>query len=84
VADTGIGIGPEDLPKIFDRFYRARKARSVYSQGTGLGFSIVKSIIELHNGAIKVTSEPPSGTVVTLVFPTGNIHNIPFLDEKEA
>ena len=84
VADTGIGIGPEDLPKIFDRFYRARKARSVYSQGTGLGFSIVKSIMELHNGTIKVTSEPSSGTTVTLVFPIGISHNMPSPDEKEA
>ena len=84
VADTGIGIGPEDLPKIFDRFYRARKARSVYSQGTGLGFSIVKSIMELHNGSIKVTSGPSSGTTVTLVFPAGNSHNIPSPDEKEV
>ena len=84
VADTGIGIGPEDLPKIFDRFYRSRKARSVYSQGTGLGFSIVKSVMELHSGSIKVTSEPSSGTTVTLVFPTGNSHNIPSLDEKET
>jgi two-component system heavy metal sensor histidine kinase CusS len=72
VADTGIGIEREDLPKIFDRFYRSPKARSVYSQGTGLGFSIVKSIMELHNGSIKVTSESSSGTIVTLVFPTEN------------
>ena len=81
VADTGIGIGPEDLPKIFDRFYRARKARSVYSQGTGLGFSIVKSIMELHNGSIKVTSGPSSGTIVTLVFPAENSHKIHSLCE---
>ena len=82
VADTGIGIGPEDLPKIFDRFYRSPKARSVYSQGTGLGFSIVKSIMELHNGSIKVTSEPSSGTIVTLIFPNG--HSMPSLDEKKT
>ena len=82
VADTGIGIEPEDLPKIFDRFYRSPKARSVYSQGTGLGFSIVKSIMELHNGSIKVTSEPSSGTIVTLIFPNG--HSMLSPDEKEA
>ncbi len=69
VTDTGIGIETEELPRIFDRFYRTRKARSAYSQGTGLGFSIVKSIMELHNGSIKVTSAPASGTAVTLVFP---------------
>ncbi|OPX94943.1 MAG: Sensor kinase CusS [Syntrophorhabdus sp. PtaB.Bin006] len=69
VTDTGIGIGPEDIPRVFDRFYRAAKARSVYSQGTGLGFSIVKSIMELHNGNVKVTSGLASGTIVTLTFP---------------
>jgi two-component system heavy metal sensor histidine kinase CusS len=84
VADTGIGIGPEDLPKIFDRFYRARKARSIYSQGTGLGFSIVKSIMELHNGSVKVASGPSSGTTVTLVFPIENSHSILSLGGKEA
>jgi two-component system heavy metal sensor histidine kinase CusS len=81
VADTGIGIGPEDLPRIFDRFYRAREARSIYSQGTGLGFSIVKSVMELHGGGIKVTSDPSSGTIVTLVFPAENSHKIHSLDE---
>jgi two-component system, OmpR family, heavy metal sensor histidine kinase CusS len=76
VADTGIGIEPEDLLKIFDRFYRARKARSIYSQGTGLGFSIVKSIMELHNGDVKVTSGPSLGTTVILSFPADNSHTI--------
>jgi two-component system heavy metal sensor histidine kinase CusS len=76
VADTGIGIGPEDLPKIFDRFYRARKARSVYSQGTGLGFSIIKSIMELHNGNVRVRSGPFPGTIVTLEFPAENNDSI--------
>ena len=69
VGDTGIGIGPEHLPKIFDRFYRADPARSQYPQGTGLGLSIVKSIMELHHGAVHVTSEPSKGTKVTLCFP---------------
>jgi two-component system heavy metal sensor histidine kinase CusS len=81
VTDTGIGIEPEDLPKTFDRFYRSPKARSVYSQGTGLGFSIVKSVMELHNGSIKVTSGPSSGTTVTLVFPVGNGNKIHSLSE---
>jgi two-component system, OmpR family, heavy metal sensor histidine kinase CusS len=84
VADTGIGIAPEDLTKIFDRFYRAPKARSVYSQGTGLGFSIVKSIMELHSGSIKVTSEPASGTIVALVFPSENRLNTLSQAEKKT
>jgi two-component system heavy metal sensor histidine kinase CusS len=84
VSDTGIGIGPEDLPKIFDRFYRARKARSIYSQGTGLGFSIVKSIMELHNGSVKITSGPSPGTTVILAFPVENNQSVLTLGDKEV
>ena len=69
IADTGIGIEPENLSRIFDRFYRTAKARSLYPHGTGLGFSIVKSIMELHGGAVMVKSELDSGTSVTLEFP---------------
>ena len=69
VIDTGIGIEPENLSRIFDRFYRTPKARSLHPQGTGLGFSIVKSIMELHGGNVTVKSEPASGTAVTLEFP---------------
>ena len=68
IIDTGIGISPEHLPKIFDRFYRTDPARSQYPQGAGLGLSIVKSIIELHHGSTHVTSEPSKGTKVTLRF----------------
>ena len=71
VADTGIGIDAADLPRIYDRFYRAQRARSAHSQGTGLGFSIVKSIMDLHNGSIKVTSDAGCGTTVILIFPLG-------------
>jgi len=69
VADTGIGIEPENLSRIFDRFYRTPKARSLHPQGTGLGFSIVRSIMELHGGTVTVKSGPASGTAVTLEFP---------------
>lgn len=68
VTDTGIGIEPENLPKIFDRFYRTPRARSLHPQGAGLGFSIVKSIMELHGGSVAVRSEAGSGTTVTLEF----------------
>lgn len=69
IADTGIGIEPENLSRIFDRFYRTPKARSLYPQGTGLGFSIVKSVMDLHGGTVMVESKPDSGTTVTLEFP---------------
>ncbi len=68
VADTGIGIEPECLPDIFKRFYRTERARTHYPQGTGLGFSIVKSIMDLHGGSVSVRSEPGKGTAVTVTF----------------
>ncbi len=65
VTDTGIGIAPEHLPHIFDRFYRVDKARSRGSGGTGLGLAIVKGIAEQHGGKVTVTSEPGKGSTFT-------------------
>jgi signal transduction histidine kinase len=58
VCDTGIGIPPEDLPYVFDRFFRGEKSRSRASGGSGLGLAISKGIIEAHNGEIIVESRP--------------------------
>ncbi|MBI1929789.1 heavy metal sensor histidine kinase [Candidatus Poribacteria bacterium] len=69
VSDTGSGIEPEHLPKIFDRFYRADRSRAQHPEGTGLGLAIVKSIMELHGGTVTIQSEPTQGTTVTLKFP---------------
>lgn len=66
VADTGIGISPENLPRIFDRFYRADKSRSRTGGGTGLGLAIVKGIAEKHSGRATVSSEPGRGSTFTL------------------
>lgn len=69
VTDTGVGIGAEHLPYIFERFYRVDQARSHDSGGTGLGLSIVKSIMDLHKGSVNIQSQPGTGTTVTLTFP---------------
>jgi two-component system OmpR family sensor kinase len=66
VADTGIGIPPEHLPHLFDRFYRVDKARSRAAGGTGLGLAIVKGIAEQHGGRVAVTSELGKGTTFTV------------------
>jgi len=69
VIDTGIGISADDLPRVFDRFYRSSEARTLNAQGTGLGLAIVRSIMELHRGSVTIDSAPGRGTAVTLRFP---------------
>ncbi|ADK14795.1 MULTISPECIES: sensor histidine kinase [Clostridium] len=69
IADNGTGISKEDLPHIFDRFYRADKSRTKSSGGTGLGLSISKWIIDKHNGKIHVWSEINIGTIVKITLP---------------
>lgn len=69
IADTGRGIAPEDLPYIFERFYRAEKSRARDFGGTGLGLAIVKQLTELQYGSIQVKSVPGKGTTFTLRFP---------------
>ena len=75
VADSGCGINAEDLPKIFDRFYRfyrGDKSRQYSSENTGLGLAITKRILELHNSSISVESKVGMGSVFYFTLPTVN------------
>jgi two-component system, OmpR family, sensor kinase len=66
ITDTGIGIAPENLSHLFDRFYRVDKARSRDRGGTGLGLAIVKGIVEQHGGKVTVSSQPGKGTTFSV------------------
>ncbi|WP_151734014.1 sensor histidine kinase ['Paenibacillus yunnanensis' Narsing Rao et al. 2020] len=68
VIDTGIGIPEEELPYIFERFYRVEKSRSRQYGGTGLGLSIVRQLVDLHGGQIDITSKPGAGTRCEVTF----------------
>jgi signal transduction histidine kinase len=69
VADTGMGIDAEDLPHIFDRFYRGRNVRQSDIPGTGLGLAIVKEIVDLHEGELEVQSESGKGSTFRVNLP---------------
>ena len=69
VSDNGIGMAPEDLSHIFNRFYRIKNDKTRFIIGTGLGLAIVKSIVEAHNGFIRVESEPDGGSTFRVYLP---------------
>jgi signal transduction histidine kinase len=69
VTDSGTGIAAEDLPYIWDKFYRTDRARTRYSGGSGLGLAIVREIVELHGGRVEVASTPGEGSVFTVTLP---------------
>ena len=73
VADSGQGIADEDLPYVFDRFYRADQSRSRKSGGSGLGLAIVKQLVEAHGGTVQVESSPGQGARFTISLPAGPV-----------
>ncbi|MBK7929929.1 MAG: ATP-binding protein [Bryobacterales bacterium] len=88
VRDTGIGIPKEDLPRLFERFYRVDKARSRELGGTGLGLAIVKHLARSHGGDVAVESEPGSGSTFSFTLPDHDngigAHPVSFSDHDEA
>lgn len=74
VTDTGIGIPPEHIDKIFDRFHRVENLMGRSQEGTGIGLAMVKELVKLHHGRIEVKSEPGRGSTFTVFIPTGKEH----------
>jgi heavy metal sensor kinase len=71
VCDTGVGIPPEALPRVFDRFYRVDASRDRRTGGTGLGLSIVKAVVERYDGTVEASSTPGEGSTFRVSLPTG-------------
>ena len=74
VADTGIGIPPAELSRLFERFYRVEGSCGRSIEGSGIGLSLVKELVELHDGTITATSTEGSGSCFTVAIPTGSAH----------
>lgn len=89
VSDTGVGIAPEDLPKIFDRFYQGQRTEGGMIKGTGLGLAITKEVIEGHGGTIYAESKPGAGTSFFFTLPIFGAASVldlivhPMLEEAE-
>ncbi|MET9262129.1 SpoIIE family protein phosphatase [Amycolatopsis sp. NPDC004079] len=74
VADTGIGVPPEELPRLFERFHRSVTARARSVEGTGIGLALVRELVELHGGTITVDSAVDAGTTFAVRIPLGHKH----------
>ena len=74
VADTGVGVSAEELPRLFERFHRVEGAKGRSFEGSGIGLALVQELIRLHGGTITATSEPGQGTTFTIDLPLGTAH----------
>ena len=77
VRDQGIGIDRKEVNRIFQKFYRTRKAEESGEAGTGIGLSIVQQIVEQHGGRIEVTSRPGAGSCFTVIVPARAVAQVP-------
>jgi len=77
IRDTGIGISKEEIPRLFDRFYQVDSSQTREQQGTGIGLSLTKELVELHSGTISVESMEGEWTEVTITLPLGKEHLLP-------
>lgn len=77
VSDTGAGIAADELPLIFDRFFRASSSHRSATPGTGLGLGIARSLVEAHGGTLTVDSEPGRGTTFTISLPLAELPQVP-------
>jgi PAS domain S-box-containing protein len=82
VSDSGVGIGPNELEHLFDRFYRAQEARKGHYSGAGLGLAISKAIVDAHEGEIQVTSEPGQGSTFRVLLPVPDAEQPAREDER--
>jgi two-component system phosphate regulon sensor histidine kinase PhoR len=76
VKDTGLGIAPEHLPRLTERFYRVDRSRARETGGTGLGLAIVKHVAQRHGAELRIQSTPGQGSQFTLLFPANRLRTL--------
>jgi len=84
VSDTGLGIPEEDIPRITQPFVQSKRGGESWSEGTGLGLALTKSLIEMHQGALAIRSAVGRGTIVTVTLPTGGPSRAPQKEREGA
>ena len=84
VRDTGVGIAPEELPRVFERFHRVAGARARTQEGTGIGLALVQELVRLHGGSISAISTPGAGSCFTVSIPLGAAHLAPAQVHRDA
>jgi signal transduction histidine kinase len=84
VADTGIGISEEDIPKLFREFVRLKNEQTKNISGSGLGLSIIKRVIELYDGTIKIKSKPDEGTSFIIKIPKNTRQRLEISTKENA